>query len=151
MKDHPLYRKVTAFCSRAERSPQEVLQWMERHGVAPSEGVEILEDLKKERFIDEERFIRAYTADKLRFSHRGPLRIKQELRALNLPENQIDRLVEEVMEENDYLKILETLLLGKINAVDSQVPEELQRKVIQWAYAKGFELDDIFTVLRKIS
>lgn len=151
MSNHPLYHKATAFCSRAERCPQEVRLWLEKRGVPPSEQEQIIQALTLERYLDEERFIRAYTADKLRFNQRGPLRITQELRAKNLPEGLINRLVADVMEENNYREILRTLLEKKLQAIEGNSPDVITRNVIQWAYGKGFEIDTILEELRQLT
>lgn len=150
MSTHPLYTKVLTYCARAERCPQEVTQWLEKREVSSAEIEEIIEELKEERYLDESRFIKAYTSDKLRFSERGPLRIKQELRMKNLPEGLIETLVDKVMAENDYRGILKAMLSKRLLSLDTKDSKELERKVLQWAYGKGFPWEDIVGVLKDI-
>lgn len=151
MIEHPLYNKAAAYCARAERCPTEVTAWLDAREVPKEEQEAILAELKRERFLDEARFIAAYAVDKLRFAERGPLRIRAELLARDLPEDLVERIVPQVMEENDYRTILKTLLRKKLIAVESNLPEVLQRNVIQWAFGKGFSIDDILATLQIIT
>ena len=74
MTPENLYRKVSSYCSSAERCPAEVAQWLWRHGIDAEDHSFIIEKLKADNFINEERFIHAFASDKLRFSGWGPLR-----------------------------------------------------------------------------
>lgn len=150
MLDHPLYSKVASFCARAERAPQEVREWLAKREVSLHEIEEILEELIRERYVDEERYIAAYASDKLRFSERGPLRIKQELMAKALPEGAVESIVDRVMEENNYREVLASLLQKKLLSLEDPDPETVQTKVLRWAYGKGFAWDDIMEVAKEI-
>lgn len=150
MDNSTTYNKVAAYCARAERCPKEVENWLEKHEVPDNEKETIIKQLKQERFISEERFIAAFSADKLRFNYWGPLKIKQELITRNLPENLIERIVPLVMEENNYLNILEQLIIKRIQSLSDTTAETIQRKVIQWAYGKGFSFDDTLKCLHNV-
>lgn len=149
MIDHPLYPKVASYCARAERCPQEVLQWLERKQVPRHECEQILEELVAERYVDEARYIAAFASDKLRFSEQGPMRIKRELLAKDLPENLVESIVDRVMEENNYREVLASLLQKKLALLDSPDADAIQTKVLQWAYGKGFEWEDVLEAARQ--
>lgn len=144
-----LYKKVCSYCAKAERCPQEVEEWLRRHQVEEMSEL-VVERLKEERFIDEERFIHAYCADKLRFSGWGPFKIKHELYRRDLPEGLVDRIVSVVQEEEDARAILQRLLVKRLSMLSDPSPEEIQRKVIGWAMNKGFYLEDILSILKEL-
>ena len=149
MTPENLYRKVSSYCSSAERSPAEVAQWLWRHGIDAEDHSFIIEKLKADNFINEERFIHAFASDKLRFSGWGPFKIKQELLQRDLPESAVVRIVREVMDEEDAPRLLREMLTKKLLSLDDPTPDEIQRKVITWAMNRGFDLDEILSILKE--
>ncbi|MFC2649542.1 regulatory protein RecX [Porphyromonas endodontalis] len=149
MTPENLYRKVSSYCSSAERCPAEVAQWLWRHGIDAEDHSFIIEKLKADNFINEERFIHAFASDKLRFSGWGPFKIKQELLQRDLPEGAVERIVREVMDEEDAPRLLREMLTKKLLSLVDPTPDEIQRKVITWAMNRGFDLDEILSILKE--
>ena len=149
MTPENLYRKVSSYCSSAERCPAEVAQWLRRHGIDAEDHSFIIEKLKADNFINEERFIHAFASDKLRFSGWGPFKIKQELLQRDLPESAVVRIVREVMDEEEAPRLLREMLTKKLLSLDDPTPDEIQRKVITWAMNRGFALDEILSILKE--
>ena len=69
MTPENLYRKVSSYCSSAERCPAEVAQWLWRHGIDAEDHSFIIEKLKVDNFINEERFIHLLFSRQLPLSH----------------------------------------------------------------------------------
>ena len=149
MTPENLYRKVSSYCSSAERCPAEVAKWLWRHGIDAEDHSFIIEKLKDDNFINEERFIHAFASDKLRFSGWGPFKIKQELLQRDLPEGAVERIVREVMDEEDAPHLLREMLTKKLLSLNDPTPDEIQRKVITWAMNRGFALDEILSILKE--
>lgn len=149
MTPENLYRKVSSYCSSAECCPAEVAQWLWRHGIDAEDHSFIIEKLKADNFINEERFIHAFASDKLRFSGWGPFKIKQELLQRDLPEAAVERIVREVMDEEDAPRLLREMLTKKLLSLVDPTPDEIQRKVITWAMNRGFDLDEILSILKE--
>ena len=149
MTPENLYRKVSSYCSSAERCPAEVAQWLWRRGIDAEDHSFIIEKLKADNFINEERFIHAFASDKLRFSGWGPFKIKQELLQRDLPEGAVERIVREVMDEEDAPHLLREMLTKKLLSLNDPTPDEIQRKVITWAMNRGFDLDEILSILKE--
>ena len=149
MTPENLYRKVSSYCSSAERCPAEVAQWLWRPGIDAEDHSFIIEKLKADNFINEERFIHAFASDKLRFSGWGPFKIKQELLQRDLPESAVVRIVREVMDEEDAPRLLREMLTKKLLSLVDPTPDEIQRKVITWAMNRGFDLDEILSILKE--
>lgn len=145
-----LFKKVSAYCGKAERCPAEVVQWLYKHEVPSEDHSHIIDQLTEEGLLNEERYIHAFASDKLRFAHWGPYRIQQDLLHRELPEYLVERIVPQVMEEEDAESILRDLLLKKLDLLEEPSPEEIQKKVIGWALGRGFYLQDIRQTLQTL-
>ncbi len=75
-----LRRSLEHFCARRERAPSEVRNRMAQLGLTEAQAQALWEHLTRERFVDEQRFARAFANDKMRFERRGRLYIRQALR-----------------------------------------------------------------------
>lgn len=146
---HPLYSKVAAYCSKAERCPKDVELWLAARDVSSQECEEILALLIEDRFVDEQRYIRAFTADKLRFSQMGPQRIIFELLAKDLPEGLVHAIVQDVAQELDYRQLLKDILRKKMSSADME-HADTRNKLIHWAYVRGFSVDDASAAIASI-
>ena len=85
----------------------------------------------------------------MRFSGWGPFKIKQELLQRDLPEGAVERIVREVMDEEDAPHLLREMLTKKLLSLNDPTPDEIQRKVITWAMNRGFALDEILSILKE--
>ncbi|MBR2135223.1 MAG: RecX family transcriptional regulator [Bacteroidales bacterium] len=111
--------KLMALCSRREISSGQartkLLQWLE----TDTSGAEkVIAELVREKYIDDSRFARAYTRDKLRFSKWGPEKILRGLGDAGVERSIAEEAVNS--EENLSLEVLRELL--------SKKRKELERK-----------------------
>lgn len=81
--------RLASLCSRSEQCEYQLKEKLIRWGINEAERSEILEYLKENRYIDDERFARAYAGDKARFSNWGPYKIQLELRKLRIGNGEI--------------------------------------------------------------
>ena len=133
-----LLSKAENYCARAEHCADEVkakvLQW----GGSSSQAEHIIDMLYENRFLDDARYCRAYTHDKLLYQHWGRVKIRMMLSAKHLPEEQIRAAIEEI-DETEYMRILTDTAAQKKNAErEAQIRFLLQR---------GFEYPQICKVL----
>ena len=111
--------KLMALCSRREISSGQartkLLRWLE----ADTSGAEkVVDELVREKYIDDSRFARAYTRDKLRFSKWGPEKILRGLGDAGVERSIAEEAVNS--EEKLSLEVLSELL--------SKKRKELERK-----------------------
>ena len=104
--------KLMALCSRREISSGQartkLLRWLE----ADTSGAEkVVDELVREKYIDDSRFARAYTRDKLRFSKWGPEKILRGLGDAGVERSIAEEAVNS--EENLSLEVLSELLSKK--------------------------------------
>ena len=142
MTEQEAYLQLAALCAQAEHCQQEMLDKMKRWGL--DEGVKdrIISRLVKERFVDDERYARAFVKDKVRYNKWGRRKIQQALWMKRIEEHIQQQVLDEI-EEREYLDVLRPLLKQKRKSVKAQNDYELNQKLIRFALGRGFTFDVI--------
>eukprot|EP00825_Cyclidium_porcatum_P013541 TRINITY_DN17149_c0_g1_i3.p1 TRINITY_DN17149_c0_g1~~TRINITY_DN17149_c0_g1_i3.p1 ORF type:complete len:150 (-),score=12.85 TRINITY_DN17149_c0_g1_i3:18-467(-) len=65
------YDKAAVLCSRSEYCTSEIREKLKLWGLSPEEAVSVIEKLIAEKYVDDERFARAYAKDKFKFNRWG--------------------------------------------------------------------------------
>lgn len=134
--------KMAAYCSVAEHCRAEISEKLQRWGL-PYDSIDcILKRLEDEKYIDEERFCRAFVNDKYRFAKWGKVKIAQALQLKKVSYNICRRFLSEIDEE-EYLSVLNGLLVAKRKSVHAENEFELNGKLMRFALSRGFEMKDI--------
>lgn len=135
-------KKVAACCSSAEYCRAEISDKLQRWGIAYEAISRIINWLETEKYIDEERYCRAFVNDKFRFAKWGKVKIAQELYMKKIPSDiawcHLNRI-----DEDEYLSVLRSLLTAKRKSIHAQDDREENRKLIRFAMSRGFEMKDI--------
>ena len=79
LTDEEALNRVASYCSTAEHCRAEINEKLQRWGIAYDTIARILDRLESEKFIDDERFCRAFVNDKFRFAKWGKMKIAQGL------------------------------------------------------------------------
>lgn len=136
--------KAAAYCSLAERCPAEVEAKLLAWGIASEAATRrILDFLKRENFLNEERYCRAFIRDKYRFSQWGRQKIAMALRQKQISATLYASCFAEEIDEEEYRSILKKLLAAKQRATRARNRYELEGKLIRFALSRGFEMEDI--------
>ena len=126
--------KAEAYCAKAEHCAADVRRKLYEWG-APSEIFGFIEEnLYANDFLNDARFCHAYVHDKVAFQSWGRLKIQAGLHALDLPESEIRKSLDEI-EENTYFANLRSLIASR----RSDSPEKLLRFLAQ----RGFTYEEI--------
>lgn len=142
MTEAEALKKLAAYCSQAEHCRAEVVEKMQRWGL-PYEAIDcIVERLVEERFIDEERYCRAFINDKYRLERWGKVKISQALQLKKIPSKIYWSYLNEIDKE-EYLAVLRKLLASKRKSIHANSDFELNGKLIRFALSRGYEMDDI--------
>lgn len=134
--------RVAAYCSTAEHCRAEIVEKLQRWGMAYDAMDRILDRMEQEKYIDEERFCRAFIRDKYRFAKWGKVKIGQALQLKKISSMTFRPLLNEIDEE-EYLSILRDLLVSKRKSVRAENDYELNGKLMRFALSRGFEMQDI--------
>ena len=134
--------KITGYCSAGEHCRSEVVEKMQRWGLPYETVNRIVEHLVEEKFIDEERYCKAFVNDKYRFDKWGKMKIAQALQLKKIPSSLYWIYLNNIDKE-EYLSILNKLLQSKRKSVHAETEFERNGKLIRFALSRGFEMDDI--------
>ena len=130
--------RVAAYCSTAEHCRAEVTEKLQRWGIPYDTIDRIINRLEQEKYIDEERFCRAFIHDKYRFAKWGKIKIGQALQLKKIPQSVFYRYLNEI-DEDEYLAVLDNLLAVKRKSVHAENEYELNNKLVRFALSRGFE------------
>lgn len=132
--------KMQRYCAYQDRCHQEVRSRLLDMGVYGDWLEEIMLQLIEENFLDEERFARSFARGKFRIKQWGRNRILQELKQRNISGYCIRKALEEI-DERDYRRTLETLLLKKAETLPEEGPFNRNNKLARYAVGRGFEAE----------
>ena len=144
-----IFNKMAAICSRSEQCSADIHKKITAAGLSNDEAEDIIEKLKAEKFIDDERYVRSYVADKFKFNKWGKVKIRHYLKMKGLS----DELIQNGLNEIDADKYRETLLKTmkeKARKVKKKNKYEKMGQVIRFAQNRGFEPEMIHRYLNEV-
>lgn len=139
--------KAAALCSSAEQCESDIREKLSRWGIAQAGQNEIIERLKKEKYLDETRFTQSFVNDKIRFNKWGKIKIRYALRQKNISPSVLSAALENVDPEL-YKNTLNEILAVKAGQVKAETEFDKKGKLYKFALSRGFEPDLIARVLK---
>ncbi|MFN3691911.1 MAG: regulatory protein RecX [Fervidobacterium sp.] len=94
------------------RSEWEITLKLKENGFSQEEISNTISKLKENGFIDDEKFAYLYAYDSLTLRHKGPFRIRYELRQLHVDEYIIEDALKRVLNEVSVDEIIEEITKG---------------------------------------
>jgi len=140
--ENDAYLTLAAICAQAEHCQWEMLEKMRRWELPEDAQARVMERLVKERYVDDERFARAFVMDKIRYNKWGRRKVEQALWQKRIDED-IRKCVLDEVDDEEYLKVLQPLLKQKRKSTKAQSDYELNQKLIRFALGRGFTFDII--------
>lgn len=152
-----LLEKIRYFCSYRERSEKEAELKLRALKAPPGKIKSIIELLKEEGFLSDERYARAFVRGKFRVNRWGRIKIAFELRAKKIPEKLVAKALSEI-DEDAYLAQVREMIEKKANDIRRQKKEEnnsgkklnTRDKIFNFALGKGYEYDLIRQILDEL-
>ena len=144
------YLRLTTLCARCEQAEGDLRKKLHDWGVPPSDADAIITRLKQERYLDNERFARAYCRDKLRFNGWGRVKIAFMLKGKGIDQQIIDQVLSEIDEEQ-YSTILNEALASKAKTLDGKEPQQAKAALLRFAASRGFEPNLFFPAVSRIT
>lgn len=136
------YLRLTALCAQAEHCQHEMLEKMKKWELADEAQARVMERLIKERYVDDERYARAFVMDKIRYNKWGRRKVEQALWMKRIDKGIQERVLSEVYDE-EYVSALRPLLKQKQRSTKAASDYELRQKLIRFALSRGFGFDII--------
>ena len=136
------YLTLAALCAQAEHCQWEMTEKMRRWELSDEAQARVIERLTRERYVDDERYARAFVNDKVRYNKWGRRKVEQALWAKHIDEDIRQRVLDEMTDE-EYLRVLRPLLQQKRRTTKAPDEYTLNRKLVQFALSRGFTFDII--------
>ena len=142
MTEQEAFLQLAALCAQAEHCEQEMRDKLKRWGIDESAQDRIIQRLIRERYIDNERYARAFVKDKIRYNKWGRRKVQQALWLKRIDKDIQQRVLDEI-DEKEYLDVLRPLLRQKRKTTKAESDYELNRKLVRFALGRGFTFDII--------
>ena len=142
--------RAAANCSQAERATQEVLQKLESWEVSDDDAARILEFLRKERFLDEQRYVHAFVNDKFTYERWGRIKIVYALRAKGVTGAVVTNTLDDVIDPDQYVETLTDLLRAKMRGMKTPLAPNDRAKLYRFAAQRGFESAVVGQALQRL-
>ena len=142
MTEQDAYLQLAALCAQAEHCQQEMRDKMRRWELDETVQNRIIDRLIKERYVDDERYARAFVKDKIRYNKWGRRKVQQGLWQKRIDADIQQRVLDEI-DEKEYLDVLRPLLKQKRKSIMAESDYELNQKLIRFALGRGFGFDII--------
>ena len=142
MTEQEAYLQLATLCAQAEHCEQEMRDKMKRWEIDETVQNRIIDRLVKERYIDNERYARAFVKDKIRYNKWGRRKVQQALWMKRI-DNDIQQRVLDEIDNKEYLDVLRPLLKQKRKSTKAANDYELNQKLVRFALGRGFTFDII--------
>jgi regulatory protein len=143
------FSKMARLCSRSEQCSADIRKKIAAFEL-PEEAIDkIIENLKAEKYLDDERYAKAYIKDKFRFNKWGKIKLRHNLRMKGVSENYIQAGLDEIDIER-YKKVLIKTMKDKAKTIKKKEKFEKMGQVIRFAQTRGFEPELIHRYLNLV-
>lgn len=142
LTEQEAFQRLAALCARGEHCQHDMTEKMRQWGVEPEAQARVIERLVRERYVDDERFCRAFVRDKIEYNHWGRRKVEQALWLKHIDEDTARRILDEV-DPQTYIDILRPMLKQKQRSVTGKSDYERYMKLLKWAVGRGFTTDII--------
>lgn len=132
------FQRISKYCAETEKCTHDVKAKLISWEIPPEEADIIIEKLRKENFLNDERYTKSYVSEKWNLDHWGRIKIENNLLQKNISERLISDALQSIDEE-EYKIYLEDLLRNKLREVRSDNFMDDARRVHMYAVSKGFE------------
>lgn len=136
------YLQLAAMCAQAEHCEQEMRDKMKRWAIEPDAQDRVIARLIKERYIDNERYARAFVKDKIRYNKWGRRKVMQALWIKRIDNNILHQVLDEI-DDKEYIDVLIPLLKQKRKTIKAKSDYELNQKLVRFALGRGFDFSII--------
>ena len=136
------YMQLAQLCARAEHCQYELIEKMRRWEMSDEAQARVMQRLVSERYVDDERYARAFVCDKIRYNKWGRRKVEQALWMKHIDDDIRSRALSEVDDE-EYLSVLRPLLKQKRRSIKAASDYERNQKLVKFALGRGFTLDII--------
>lgn len=143
------FEKLKRYCRYQDRCHSEVRTKLLSLKIYGEDLEEVITELIKDDYLNEERYARSYARGKFRLKKWGRIKIKQNLFQKRISSYCIKKGIEEI-EEEAYLETLRQVIRSAILKYDSYDDLIQKDKTIKYATSRGYEANLIFKIIKEM-
>ena len=136
------YLTLAALCAQAEHCQWDMTQRMQRWQLDAGAQARVMQRLVEERYVNDERYARAFVKDKVRYNHWGRRKVEQALWQKHIADDIRQQVLDEV-DDDVYVDVLRPLLEQKRRSTRAANDYEMNQKLTRFALGRGFTFDVI--------
>lgn len=136
-----LRAKAEAYCASAEHCCYDMRLKLQQWGATAEQAEQIVSHLQEYKYVDEQRYCRAFVHDKVLYQGWGRMKLRAGLQAKHLPIRAIDFALDN-LDESEYFRVLNQVITSKKRTVKSSDPQA-REKLIRFCLQRGFTYEEI--------
>lgn len=133
-------KRLAASCARREQCSGQMRGRMRQWALPEEAQQRIIDYLTAHKYIDDERFSRAYAADKVKFNKWGRRKIETALTAYGVDRQTVAAVLDGIP-DSDYLESLLPLLRAKDKSLHGGLtPYQRRYKLMSYGLSRGYDM-----------
>ena len=136
-KENIIIQKLEKYCSIQERCISDIIKKLHTWEIVNKHD-QIIQHLKENNFLNEERFISSFCSGKFKIKKWGKNKITYELKKKGLASIMIKKHTE-VFNDNEYYNTIIKLIILKAKTIKEKDIFVKKNKIAKYLYQKGFE------------
>ena len=141
-----LLDRARRYCALSEQCESGVRQKLISWGAASDDVTPIVERLRSEDYLNDERYARAFCEGKLVQQRWGKQKVLYHLRAKHLPKEAIEAGMS-VVDDETYFRIMADEMEKKLRTLGGELTPEVRRKMLSFLISRGYSASDISRML----
>lgn len=149
MTEEQALARLTTLCASAEHCTGEMIDKMTKWEIPEEAQARIMEHLVSNKYVDDERYCRAFVHDKMEYNHWGRRKIEQALYVKHVDKAIQTKVLDEIP-DSDFISILRPLIDQKRRQTRADNDYEMNIKLMRFAASRGFTIDQIRQCIEEV-
>ncbi len=149
MTEEQALARLTTLCASAEHCTGEMIDKMTKWEIPEEVQARIMEHLVSNKYVDDERYCRAFVHDKMEYNHWGRRKIEQALYVKHVDKAIQTKVLDEIP-DSDFISILRPLIDQKRRQTRADNEYEMNIKLMRFAASRGFTIDQIRQCIEEV-
>lgn len=150
-KKEELLSRAQQLCSAREYCESDIRKKLESWGEADEFLADsIIASLKKDKFIDEERYAGAFARDRFKYQQWGKVKITAQMKLKHIPSSVIAAGLLTIDDE-EYRQVLKEILVKHKKNIKAKNQYDLKGRLLRHALAKGYESHLVYEIVSAIA
>ena len=146
-KEKDPFTSMMRYCAEAEHCEKDVRAKLYKWMLPEEELDTIIEKLRQENFINDERYASSFTNDHIKFNQWGRVKIRHQLLEKDIPEHEIEKALTKI-DEDEYINMLKALLNTKAVEFADEPALERMNRLYRFAIGRGFEEEIVREIVK---